>query len=237
MVGEVDSRAMRLLLISSTIVHGYGYLEHDQSHIRRLLGDRKRVAAIPFAQGDRDGATARIADAFGSMGYEAVQVREAGDIESADAIFTSGGNTFRLLKTLYDRNLLDVIRQRVRNEQIPYIGTSAGTNITAPTIKTTNDMPIVYPPSFEALGFVPFQINPHYQDPDPNSTHQGETREQRLIEFLQENDTPVLGLREGSSLWVEDADVTLLGEKTARLFRRGQDPEELPAGPITIPVS
>lgn len=224
---------MRLLLISSTIVHGYGYLDYDEAHVRRLLGDRKRLALIPFAQFDLDALTARVSERLAPLGITVTQVREASDLADAEAIFTSGGNTFRLLKTLYDRNLLDPIRDRVRNGGVPYIGSSAGTNITAPTIKTTNDMPIVYPPSFDALGFVPFQINPHYLDPDPNSTHQGETRETRLREYLQENERPVVGLREGSTLWVEDENVTLLGEKTARVFRRGAEPEEVPPGPIT----
>ncbi len=221
---------MRLLLISSSIVHGHGYLEYDEAHIRRLLGDRKRLALIPFAQFDTDALTARVFDRFAPLGITVTQVREASDLADAEAIFTSGGNTFRLLKTLYDRNLLDPIRDRVRNGGVPYIGASAGTNITAPTIRTTNDMPIVYPPSFDALGFVPFQINPHYLDPEPGSTHKGETREERLLEYLQENERPVVALREGSSLWVENANVTLLGEKTARIFRRGHAPEEWNAG-------
>lgn len=225
---------MRLLLISSTVVHGYGYLDHDEDHVRRLLGDRTRVAVIPFAQFHLDAAMARITERFSRFGCEAWQVREAGDLERAEAIFTCGGNTFRLLKTLYDRKLLDPVRDAVRNRGVVYIGSSAGTNITAPTIKTTNDMPIVYPPSFDALGFIPFQINPHYIDPDPTSTHKGETREERLLEYVQENTIPVVGLREGSTLLVEDAAVTLLGAKTARLFRRGAEPEELAPGPLAI---
>ena len=225
---------MRLLLISSSIVHGKGYLDHDEGHIRRLLGDdRVRIAFIPFAQVDRDAAGERARERFGRMGYEVTQVRERKDLEGAGAIFTTGGNTFRLLKTLYERNLIEPIRELVRGG-VPYMGASAGSNISAPTIKTTNDMPIVYPPSFEALGFLPFQINPHYLDPDPASTHMGETRETRLREYLEENETPVLGLREASTLLVEDATVTLLGEKTARLFRRGAEPEELPPGEIHI---
>ena len=225
---------MRLLLVSSTIVHGYGYLEYDDAHLRRLLGDRKRLALIPFAQFDHAALTTRVAERLAPLGITVTLVREAGDLADAEAIYTSGGNTFRLLKALYDRNLLDPIRDRVRNGGVPYIGSSAGTNITAPTIKTTNDMPIVFPPSFDALGLVPFQINPHYLDPDPGSTHQGETREQRLIEYLQENERPVVALREGSSLWVEDENVTLLGEKTARIFRRGAEPEELSPGPVRV---
>jgi dipeptidase E len=224
---------MRLLLISSTIVHGYGYLDYDETNVRHFLDGRTRVAFIPFAQFDQEAATARFRDRVTQFGCTVTQVRESADLDGAEVIFTSGGNTFRLLKTLYERNLIEPIRERVRGG-LPYIGSSAGTNITAPTIKTTNDMPIVYPPTFEALRFVGFQINPHYLDPDPNSTHQGETRETRLLEYLQENERPVLGLREGSTLRVEDGSVTLLGEKTARLFRRGAEPEELPPGPISV---
>lgn len=224
---------MRLLLISSTIVHGYGYLDYDEANIRRLLGVRKRVAFIPFAQFDREANTARGRERFALLGCSVTQVHEASDLADAEVIYTSGGNTFRLLKTLYDRGLIEPIRERVR-AGVPYIGSSAGTNITAPTIKTTNDMPIVYPPSFDALGFIPFQINPHYIDPDPASTHKGETREERLREYVQENEIPVLGLREGSTLFVEDGEVTLLGEKTARLFRRGAEREELAPGRISI---
>jgi len=228
---------MRLLLISSTIVHGHGYLDYDEAHVRRLLGDRKRLALIPFAQFDHDALLARVQERAAPWGVTVTLVREASDLADAEAIYTSGGNTFRLLKALYDRDLLEPIRDRVRSGDVPYIGSSAGTNITAPTIRTTNDMPIVFPPSFDALGFVDFQINPHYLDPDPTSTHQGETRETRLTEYLQENERPVVGLREGSSLWVEDGAVTLLGEKTARVFRRGAAPEEVPPGPWTAGVA
>lgn len=225
---------MRLLLISSTIVHGSGYLDHDEDNLRRFLPEPKRIGVIAFAQFDHDAVTERLRERLGRLGHTAFQVREAGDLANAEALFTSGGNTFRLIKALHERQLIQPIRDRVRNDGVLYIGSSAGTNITAPTIKTTNDMPIVFPPSFEALAFVPFQINPHYLDPDPTSTHKGETREERLREFLQENDTPVLGLREGSTLLVEGDDVTLLGQKTARLFRRGAEPEELSPGPLAI---
>lgn len=219
---------MRLLLISSSNVHGYGYLDHPEPQIRRILDGRKRVTFLPFAAHDHLAYLAKIRERLGRMGFDVVE-----RIEGGEAIFAGGGNTFRLLKTLYDRGLIDAIRDRVRNG-LPYIGSSAGTNITAPTIKTTNDMPIVQPPSFEALNLVPFQINPHYIDPDAASTHQGETREQRLLEFLEENETPVIGLREGSMLWVEDGTTSLLGEKTARLFRRGKDPLEIAPGKLPL---
>jgi dipeptidase E len=113
---------------------------------------------------------------------------------------------------------------------MPYAGASAGANLACPTIKTTNDMPIVQPPSFDALGLVPFQINPHYLDPDPGSTHMGETRETRIREFHEENATPVVGLREGAMLRVEDGGVWLKGVAGARVFRRGQDPVEAQPG-------
>jgi dipeptidase E len=222
---------MRLLLISSSVVHGSGYLDHAEQSIRRLLRTPTHLGFVPFAQYDRDAATERMRDRLAPLGIDVTEVREAGDVETLDAIFIGGGNTFRLLTTLYERKLLDPIRERVR-AGMPYIGSSAGTNVATPSIKTTNDMPIVYPPSFAALGLVPFQINPHYLDTDPTSTHKGETREERLLQYLQENETPVLGLREGSMLWVEDETVTLLGELTARLFRRGEVPRELSPGPI-----
>jgi dipeptidase E len=220
---------MRLLLISSSVVHGYGYLDQPEPEIRRVLTGVRTVSFVPFAQHDHPGYTSRVRDRLGAMGFSVVQVSSRADVESAEAIFIGGGNTFRLLKAMYERDLMDAIRTRVRGGA-PYIGSSAGTNVATLSIKTTNDMPIVYPPSYDALALVPFQINPHYLDPEPDSTHHGETRETRIREFHEENDTPVVGLREGSSLWVENDVVTLIGTKSARIFRRGQEPEELPGG-------
>jgi len=214
---------MRLLLISSSNVHGYGYLDHAEPFIRDFLGDRKRVAFIPFAAADHESYTITVRDRMAKMNLEVVGVDA---IDRADAIFTGGGNTFRLLNTLYDRHLIERIRGLVRNG-VAYMGSSAGTNIAGPTIKTTNDMPIVWPPSLDALGFVPFQINPHYLDPDPASNHRGETREERIREFHEENDTPVVGLREGGMLRAENGSVRLIGSTAARIFRRGQQPIEV----------
>lgn len=215
---------MHLLLISSSNVHGYGYLDHAEPEIRRILAGCKRVTFIPFAAHDHAAYTARVRVRFAAMGVDIVE-----RLEDGDAIFVGGGNTFRLLKTLYDRNLIGPIRERVRGG-VPYIGSSAGTTIAAPTIKTTNDMPIVEVPSLNALHLVPYQINPHYLDPDPASTHQGETREQRLMEYHEENETPVIGLREGSMLRVDDDSTTLVGLKAARVFRRGEAPVEIAPG-------
>jgi dipeptidase E len=220
---------MRLLLISSTLVHGYGYLDHAEAALRRVLEGVRSVAFVPFAKQDHEEYTARTRDRLAAMSFEVTQVATAADIERAEAVFIGGGNTFRLLKTLYDRDMLDVIRERVR-AGMPYIGSSAGTNVATPSIRTTNDMPIVYPPSFDALGFVPFQINPHYVDPDPASTHKGETRAERIREFHEENETAVVGLREASMLEVREGVVTLLGTMTARVFRRGVAPEEVAPG-------
>ena len=217
---------MKLLLISSSLVHGYGYLDHPEPDIRRLLKGKKRVAFVPFAAFDHDAYTAKVSERFGRMGFNIIPIEQ---FDTADAIFVGGGNTFRLLKKLQDRNLMDAIRQRVR-DGLPYIGSSAGSVITAPTIRTTNDMPIVEPQSLNALSLIPFQLNGHYLDPDPNSTHKGETREDRLREFHEENETPVVGLREGTMLLVEDDAYTLLGLKPARIFRRGRDPIEVGPG-------
>jgi dipeptidase E len=217
---------MRLLLISSSLVHGYGYLDHPEPEIKRHLAGKKRVAFVPFAAFDHDAYTAKVSERFGRMGFEIVPVEQ---LDRADAIFVGGGNTFRLLKKLYERKLLDVIRDRVR-AGVPYIGSSAGSVITSPTIRTTNDMPIVEPPSLDSLGLIPFQLNCHFLDPDPGSTHKGETREERLREFHEENATPVVGLREGTMLLIETDSYKLLGMKPARIFRRGEEAVEVGPG-------
>jgi dipeptidase E len=222
---------MRLLLISSSNVHGYGYLDHPAPAMRAFLSDARRVAFVPFAAHDHDTYTTKVRERLARMELDVIGID---DLHRADAIFVGGGNTFRLLKTLYDRDLLATIRERVR-AGLPYLGSSAGTVIAAPTMQTTNDMPIVEPPSFAALGLVKFQINPHYLDPDPQSTHRGETREERVREYLEENEGPVVGLREGSILRIENDVTTLLGEKTARLFRRGEETIEIEPGVISVP--
>jgi dipeptidase E len=217
---------VKLLLISSSLVHGYGYLEQPEPEIKGHFAGAKRIAFVPFAAFDHAAYTAKVSARFAQMGFEIIPIDQ---LDRAEGIFVGGGNTFRLLKKLYDRNLLDPIRKRVR-DGLPYIGSSAGSIVTCPTIRTTNDMPIVECSSLDSFGFIPFQINGHYLDPDPGSTHKGETREDRLREFHEENATPVVGLREGTMLLVEDNSYKLLGIKPARIFRRGQEPIEVGPG-------
>ena len=225
----------RLLLISNSTLHGSGYLDHAERELRDALGGIKRVLFVPFALQDHDGYTSQARERFEAMGYTLDSVHEAinpkNAVDHAEAIFIGGGNTFRLLDNLYQLDLLAPIRQRVAAGML-YMGSSAGAVVAAPTIKTTNDMPIVQPPSFVALGLVPFQINAHYLDPDPKSTHMGETREVRINQFLEENETPVVGLREGCMIRVERGVHLLKGTTTARIFRRGFDPVELEPGSV-----
>ena len=223
----------RILLISNSTLYGSGYLDHAEAEIRNFLSDVKRVLFIPFALYDQDKYASTALQRFGKMGYELSSIHTATNPKQAigetDAVFIGGGNTFRLLKALYDFELLDPIRARVA-AGMPYIGSSAGSNVAGPTIRTTNDMPIVQPPSFDALGLVSFQINPHYLDPDPNSRHMGETREERILQFLEENDTPVVGLREGAMLRIENGETILRGSSGARVFRKGLEPIETVPG-------
>jgi len=234
----VDSQTQGrgLLLISNSTLHGSGYLDHAEREIREALGAIKRVLFVPFALYDRDAYAAQARKRFEEMGFALESIHEATDpkaaenkVDKAEAIFIGGGNTFRLLASLYRFDLLGTIRRRVQ-EGMLYIGSSAGAVVASPTIKTTNDMPIVEPPSFNSLGLISFQINAHYLDPDPNSTHMGETREVRINQFLEDNDIPVVGLREGCMIRAERGVHLLKGRTNARIFRRGSNPVELEPG-------
>jgi dipeptidase E len=211
-----------------------GFLEHATDAIKDVLGGRASLLFVPFAGSDPDGYTTTMRAALARIGVRVTGLHEVPDavraIGQAEAIFVGGGNSFRLLRHLNRLGALAALREAAVTGGVPYLGASAGSNLACPTIRTTNDMPIVEVPSLSALGLIPFQLNPHYLDPDPGSTHQGETRQQRLEEFLEENDVPVLGLREGSWLAVSGRHAVLSGASTGRLFRRGAPPAEVPAG-------
>lgn len=226
-----------LLLISNSTLHGSGYLEHCADEIKRFLGEKiESVLFIPYArpggmthQEYTDTARKR----FEKMGYKLSGIHEYDNpkkaVENAESLFIGGGNTFVLTDGLYKNDLVKIITKKVENG-MPYIGTSAGSNVACKSVKTTNDMPIVYPPSFEGLNLVPFNINPHYLDPDPDSKHMGETRETRIKEFHFYNDTDVVGLREGAMLHIQDEKVSLKGSTGARLFRKNRKQEEYKPG-------
>jgi dipeptidase E len=230
---RVEEATKKLLLISNSTLHNRGYLDHVEEEIRNLLGDAQSVVFVPYALYDRQAYASLARERFRKMGLVLTSIHDVSNvprtIAEAEAIFVGGGNTFRLLKALYDHNLLDPIRRRVASG-IPFIGSSAGSIVACPSLKTTKDMPVVQPPSFEALALVSFQISPHYLDPDPKSTHMGETQEERIKQFLEENEGVVVGLREGSFIRVHEGAVLLKGSNTARIFRRYEDPMEAPSG-------
>ncbi|XP_061389876.1 probable alpha-aspartyl dipeptidase [Musca vetustissima] len=223
-----------LLLLSSSRVHGYGFLEHAKTDITNFFNKRKvqTILFVPYALKDHDKYTATVREALTPWGYKVEGLHTKEDpvkaVNTAEAIFIGGGNTFVLLKTLYENNLVDVIRDRVLNHGIPYMGSSAGTNVATASINTSNDMPVAYPPTFVALNLVPFNINPHYLETDPNTQHKGETRDQRINEYLEyeTQSRGVLGLREGTALLVEGEKATLVGDRRAKLFRPNQEPVE-----------
>ena len=220
----------RVLLLSSSTLYGSRYLDHAEGEIRDFLGCVTRIAFVPFAMYERGKYTAQARTRFQRMGCELTSLHDVANprraLEETEAVFVGGGNTFRLLKALYDWDLLEPIRRAV-GAGLPYIGSSAGAIVAGPSLRTTKDMPVVQPPCFAALGIVDFQVSPHYLDPDPSSTHMGETQEERILQFLEENEAPVVGLREGAMLRVEGDSVTLKGSAGARLFRRGEAPVEV----------
>jgi dipeptidase E len=226
---------MRLLLISNSTSYGSGYLDHCAGAITAFLRPSvARVLFVPYAAHDLDAYAEKARARFEAMGFGLESIHRAavgpvGAVEDADAVFIGGGNSFRLVDALWRQKLIDPLRRRVQ-AGVPYLGASAGSNVACPTINTTNDMPIVQPPSFAALDLVPFQINPHYLDVASGSIHMGETREQRIAEFHEENDTPVVGLREGAWLLNEGQTLIVQGTSGARVFVKGQAPSEYAAG-------
>lgn len=222
---------MQLLLISNSTGPDGGYLDHCADELQEFLTGVSNLLFVPFAGGDESGYGAAACERLHQMGIRAAWADRTtdplGQLQESDAVFIGGGNTFRLLDRLYSTGMLAAIRRSVA-EGVRYVGASAGTNVAGPTIQTTNDMPIVQPPSFAALRLVPFQINPHYVDRDPDSSHQGENREDRLLEYLEENDRTVVALREGAMLRISQNEVRLRGSLGARIYRRDQEPVEHP---------
>lgn len=222
-----------LLLISNSTQDGYGFLDYCEQEVKEFLGRAHRVLFVPFALYDQVAYYEKVRLRLEAMGLIVDRLPQdlsaPGRVAEAHAIFIGGGNTFRLLSKLYQTGVIPAIRARV-DQGMPYMGISAGSNVACPTIKTTNDMPIVQPPSFEALNLVPFNINPHYIDPDPSSTHQGETRVQRIAEYHEENSNTVVGLREGAMLRIRNGRVHLRGLTGAKIFRRGETPYDVPIG-------
>ncbi len=223
----------RLLLVSTSTTHGTGYLEHCAAEAGEHFEGCRRIAFVPYALADHDRYAGRAAEVFADWSLDLRSVHAADEpaalVAEADGIFIGGGNTFRLVKALHELGLVAAIRRRV-GAGAPYMGTSAGSNVACPTLCTTNDMPIVEPPSFDALGLVPFQINPHYIDTDPDSTHMGETRDERLLQYLEDNDRVVVALREGAMLVVDGDEMRLVGQAGGRIFRAGAEIEEVGHG-------
>ena len=225
-----------LVIASTSTIHGGQPLDYLLNELKILFSNVEEIIFIPYARPggiSHDEYTNNVNKAFQKTGKRVKGIHEFENpkkaLQTSKGIFTGGGNTFVLVNQLYKNDLLDTIKACVENG-VPYLGTSAGSNICGLTISTTNDMPIVYPPSFKSLGLVPFNINPHYLDPDPTSTHMGETRETRIKEFHKFNTQPVIGLREGSWLHVEDHTITLKGLLDARIFEYNKAPYEVPTG-------
>jgi dipeptidase E len=222
-----------LIIASTSTLHGGDYLEYLLPTLEHHFSNCKTIIFIPYARPggiSHDEYTERVQLAFSKINKKIVGLHTFENpmeaIQKAEGIFTGGGNTFLLVTQLYHNNVMDVLSKTIENGT-PYLGSSAGSNITGLSMQTTNDMPIIYPPSFKTLGAIPFNLNPHYLDADLQSKHMGETRETRIKEFHAFNITPVLGLREGSWLDVKGDKIILKGSLTARVFRQNQQPEEM----------
>ena len=221
------------IIASTSTLHEGSYLEYLFPELENHFKDCKTILFIPYARPggiSEDDYTEKVRIAFAKINKLVVGIQDFESpilaIENAEGIFTGGGNTFLLVSKLYKNKVMIPLAEVIKSGK-PYLGTSAGSNITGMTMQTTNDMPIIYPPSFQTLGIIPFNLNPHYLDPDLQSKHMGETRETRIKEFHSFNSLPVLGLREGSWLHVKGDKITLKGNLTARLFRQNQTPTEI----------
>ncbi|MFC5046824.1 dipeptidase PepE [Aquimarina hainanensis] len=226
----------KCIIASTSTIHGSGYLEYILNDLANLFSNTNEVLFIPYAKPNgisHDEYTQIAQQAFQKINIALKGIHSFADpikaIKDAKGIFTGGGNTFLLVSQLYKNDLLTVLKE-VIEAGTPYLGTSAGSNICGLDMKTTNDMPIIYPPGFKTIGILPFNINPHYLDPDPTSTHKGETRETRIKEFHTLNSQPVIGLREGSWLELSNNDILLKGALSARVFEQHKKPYEVPSG-------
>jgi dipeptidase E len=224
---------MKLLLISNSTNAGEEYLDYPKYNIKEFLGERSVTALfIPYAAVtfSFDDYEKKVIQRFQEVGHNVKSIHHFSDpldaIVNAEAIVVGGGNTWQLTKMMQEKGMIHAIAKRVRNG-VPYIGWSAGSNVACPTICTTNDMPILQPESFQVFNLIPFQINPHYLDANPDG-HAGETREARIEEFIEVNpDIFVMGLREGTMLWIEKERIRLIGPRKARIFKKGLEPKEL----------
>ncbi|WP_439651376.1 dipeptidase PepE [Mesonia aestuariivivens] len=227
---------MNCIIASTSTIHGSNYLAYLEEALNELYKDVSEIIFIPYARpGGISHAeyTKKAKKGLAFLGKTVKGLHEFENpvkaIQEAQALFTGGGNTFLLVSQLYNQKILTPLKEAIKGGT-PYLGTSAGSNICGLTMGTTNDMPIVYPPSFKTLGILEFNLNPHYLDPDPSSTHKGETRETRIKEFHHLNSMPVVGLREGSWLRVHQQDIKLEGGLKARVFEKDQEPYEVESG-------
>ncbi|WP_294269730.1 dipeptidase PepE [uncultured Chryseobacterium sp.] len=227
---------MNIILASTSTLYGGSYLEYLREELIDLYTGIEELIFIPFARPggiSHDEYTAKARTFFETLGIRVKGVHEFEDmkqaVDNAQAYFTGGGNTFLLVKTLHEEGLMKLLKQNIESGK-PYLGCSAGSNIGGQNMKTTNDMPIVYPPSFDCMGLVPFNLNPHYLDPDPGLKHNGETRETRIREFLTQNTLKVVGLREGNWIRRKGNTITVEGSELTRIFEPGKEPYEIESG-------
>ncbi len=229
---------MNILLASTSTLYGGKYLDYLRDELPVLFRGVSEILFVPFARPggiSHEAYTEKARSFFAELGLSVRGLHEFEDmaaaITNAEAYFTGGGNTFLLVRTLHEHGLMNVLADEVKRGK-SYLGTSAGSNIGGLNMKTTNDMPIVYPPSFDCMGLVPFNLNPHYLDPNPDLQHNGETRETRILEFLTQNDTKVVGLREGNWIRREGNHITVQGSESTRIFERDKEPYEIEPGSV-----
>lgn len=222
-----------IIIASTSTLYGQNFLSYILPELSELYQGCKTIIFVPYARPNGisyEEYTTKVSNAFQEINIEVKGLHEfenpAEALQKAAGVFVGGGNTFVLVDQLYKLNLMNTLTNIVQSGT-PYLGTSAGSNITGLTMQTTNDMPIIYPQSFKTLGLVPFNINPHFLDYNPDLKHNGESRETRIKEFHTYNSTPVLGLREGSWLRLAGDSILLKGKLSAKLFLQNKDPYEI----------